>query len=69
MRKSNGKWIITPISNNQVNVTYYLQIEPEGAAPAWLINMIVSDGPMQSFKKLKMQLQKPAYKNAVSPFK
>ncbi|MDB5157093.1 MAG: lipid-binding protein [Mucilaginibacter sp.] len=69
VRKSNGKWIITPMSNNQVNVTYYLQIEPDGAAPAWLINMMVSDGPMQSFKKLKLQLQKPAYKNAVSPFK
>jgi ribosome-associated toxin RatA of RatAB toxin-antitoxin module len=69
VKKSNGKWVLTPVGNDKVNVTYYLQIEPDGAAPAWLINMFVSDGPMQSFKKLKTQLQKPAYKNPALPFK
>ncbi|NNU34863.1 hypothetical protein HK413_13880 [Mucilaginibacter sp. S1162] len=29
----------------------------------WLINMFLSDGPVESFKKLKLQVQKPAYKN------
>jgi hypothetical protein len=69
VRKSNGKWVLAPVGNNQVNVTYYLQIEPDGGAPAWLINLFISDGPIQSFKKLKQQVQKPAYKNASLPFK
>jgi hypothetical protein len=69
VRKSNGKWVLTPIGNNQTQVTYYLQIEPDGGAPAWLINLFISDGPMQSFKKLKQQVQKPAYKSAALPFK
>ncbi|MCC8423736.1 START domain-containing protein [Mucilaginibacter sp. UR6-11] len=64
VRKSNGKWVLTPVGNNQASVTYYLQIEPDGGAPAWLINLFISDGPMQSFKKIKQQVQKPAYKNA-----
>ena len=69
VKKSNGKWVLTPVGNDKVNVTYYLQIEPDGGAPAWLINMFISDGPMQSFKKLKVQLQKAAYRNPVLPFK
>jgi hypothetical protein len=69
IRKSNGKWVLKPLGTTQVNVTYYLQIEPDGGAPAWLINLFISDGPMQSFKKLKLQVQKAAYKNASQPFK
>jgi hypothetical protein len=68
VKKSIGKWVLTPVGNNQTNITYYLQIEPDGGAPAWLINMFLSDGPMQSFKKLKVQIQKPAYKNSLLPF-
>jgi hypothetical protein len=63
IKKSIGKWVMTPVGNNQTNITYYLQIEPDGGAPAWLINMFLSDGPVESFKKLKLQVQKPAYKN------
>lgn len=69
VRKSSGKWVLTPVGTNQAQVTYYLQIEPDGGAPAWLINLFISDGPMQSFKKLKQQVQKPAYKSPALPFK
>jgi hypothetical protein len=30
--------------------------------------MFATEGPMQIFKNLKTELQKPAYKNAVLPF-
>jgi hypothetical protein len=69
VHKSNGKWVLTPVGTNQTSVTYYLQIEPDGGAPTWLINLFISDGPMQSFKKLKLQVQKPAYKNPQLSFK
>jgi hypothetical protein len=69
VKKSSGKWVLAPTGNNQTQVTYYLQIEPDGEAPAWLINLFIADGPMQSLKKLKVQVQKPAYKNSGLPFK
>jgi hypothetical protein len=69
IRKSVGKWVLAPVGSNQTNVTYYLQIEPDGGAPAWLINLFLSDGPVQSFKKLKVQVQKPAYKSVSLIFK
>jgi hypothetical protein len=69
IKKSIGKWVMTPVGNNQTSIAYYLQIEPDGGAPAWLINMFLSDGPMQTFKNLKVQVQKPAYKNVPQLFR
>jgi hypothetical protein len=69
IKKSIGKWVLTPVGNNQTSIAYYLQIEPDGGAPAWLINMFLSDGPMQSFKNLKVQVQKTAYRNVPQLFK
>jgi hypothetical protein len=61
---SKGKWIITP-EGDQAKVVYYLQIDAGGDAPSWLVNLFITDGPLQSFKKLRQQLQKAEYKNAV----
>ncbi|MDR6941197.1 START domain-containing protein [Mucilaginibacter pocheonensis] len=58
-----GKWIITPVDNNHVKIEYTLHLDAGGSVPAWLLNMFITQGPTESFKKLKVQLQKPAYKN------
>lgn len=63
-----GKWVLTPTTDNHVKVVYTLQVDPGGAIPAWLVNMFAAEGPTQSFKGLKLQLQKPAYQHAVLPF-
>jgi hypothetical protein len=63
-----GKWVITPVAENRTHVVYTLQVDPAGAIPAWLVNMFAAEGPTQSFKKLRLQLQKPAYRDAVLPF-
>jgi hypothetical protein len=59
-----GKWIITPADSGQVKVEYTLHLDPGGSVPAWLLNMFITQGPTESFKKLKVQLQKNTYKNA-----
>lgn len=65
---STGKWVLTPTANNHVKVIYTLQVDPGGNIPAWLVNMFAAEGPTQSFKALKLQLQKPAYQHAALPF-
>jgi hypothetical protein len=65
---SGSQWIITPSENGEIKVKYTLHVDPGGALPAWLINMFAAQGPMQIFKKLKLQMEKPVYKNAVLPF-
>ncbi len=60
---SKGKWVITPVHKHRVKIVYTLHADPGGSIPGWLSNMFVTQGPSESFKKLKLQLQKPAYKN------
>jgi len=65
---SKGKWIITPLQNNEVKVEYTLSVDPAGSIPAWVVNLVSSEGPIESFKALKLQLKKTEYKNASLPF-
>jgi len=65
---SGSQWEITPLSNDEIRVIYTLHVDPGGALPAWLINMFATEAPMQIFKNLKTELQKPVYKNTTLPF-
>lgn len=66
--RSSGKWIITPLPNRSVRIDYTLETDPGGSIPAWLVNLFVTKGPLETFRKLKLQVQKPAYKNVRLPF-
>ncbi|MES2276507.1 MAG: START domain-containing protein [Bacteroidota bacterium] len=68
IERSIGKWVIAPLAGGRVHVTYTLQVDPGGIIPAWLVNMVAGEGPTQSFKKLRLQLQKPAYRDVSLSF-
>jgi hypothetical protein len=63
INNSIGRWIITPVGPNRVRVDYSLHVDPAGSLPSWLVNMFATDAPMQIFRNLKTELQKPVYKN------
>jgi len=63
-----GKWVITPLGPDQINVEYSIHVDPGGTLPAWLVNIFATDAPLQIFRSLKKQLQKPAYKNIALAF-
>jgi hypothetical protein len=65
---SKGKWVITPTGNGQVNVEYCIHLDPGGTLPSWLINMFATQGPMNIFRNIKVELQKPAYRNSEIAF-
>lgn len=65
---SNGQWLLSPLGKDKIKVVYTLHADPGGSLPAWLINLFVTEGPLQSFRKLKVVLQKPVYKNAKLDF-
>ncbi len=66
--RADGKWVITPIKKDHIRVEYTLRMDPGGDIPAWLFNLFVTKGPVESFENLKVQLQKPDYVNARFPF-
>jgi len=59
-----GNWVITPVAKGQVRAEYTLQVDPMGTIPAWLINMFATKGPMETFRDLKVHVQKEEYKKA-----
>lgn len=61
MLRSSGKWIIIPKEKNLMSVEYILQADPAGTLPAWVTNLFDSKGPYETFKKLRLQVQKPNY--------
>jgi len=61
VRHSEGKWVITPLAKGRIKVEYTLNMDPGGNIPAWLVNMFATKGPSESFRKLKVQLMKPAF--------
>lgn len=66
--QSSSKWLIEPLPNNQVKIEYTLQVDPGGTVPAWLINLFATKGPFESFKSLREQVKKPAYKKVQLAF-
>lgn len=65
---SDGKWVITPDGPGQVKVVYSIHVDPGGDLPSWLVNMFASQGPLQIFRNLKLELQKPEYQNSTLAF-
>ncbi len=66
--RSDSKWVIEPLPNNQVKIEYILQADPGGTVPAWLINMFATKGPYESFRNLREQVKKPIYQQAKLAF-
>lgn len=59
-----GNWTITPVSKNLTRAEYILEVDPMGSIPAWLINLFATKGPSETFRKLKVHVQKEVYKGA-----
>jgi hypothetical protein len=68
IQRSSGRWTISPVGNGMVRVEYILQIDPGGSLPASIVNMFSYNGPFQSFKNLRLQVNKPEYAKAQLPF-
>lgn len=54
---SRAEWIVKEISPGKMQIQYNIQIDPGGAVPAWLVNMVAAQAPYQSFKNLKKRLE------------
>lgn len=48
-----GQWLISPVDDNNCEVTYQFIADPEGSLPAWVINIFIVDGPYQTLLNLE----------------
>ena len=64
MTKADIHWSFTPLGNGRVKLDYYLNSDPGGSIPAWMINLAADQGPLLTMVKFKEELEKAKYKNA-----
>jgi hypothetical protein len=52
-----GNWTVQDAGPNKIHVRYFLDIDPGGAIPAWIINLFITKGPYETFIGLANQLK------------
>jgi len=54
---SSSQWIVTETTKDKLNVKYAIQIDPGGNVPAWIVNWVCANAPLQSFQAIKKRLE------------
>jgi hypothetical protein len=55
--RSKEVWEITSLTDKKIKISYYLQVDPGGSLPPFLVNLFVTKGPYETFENLKQLLQ------------
>ena len=58
-----SQWTFTPIAPGKVRMEYHLKSDPGGYVPAWLVNMALDQGPIETINRFRTRLQLDKYKN------
>lgn len=66
--KAELRWSFTPIGNGKIRIDYYLNSDPGGNIPAWMVNFAADQGPLQTMIKFKEEIGKEKYRNAKLAF-
>lgn len=59
-----SQWILNPLGNGEVHMSFELSIDIGGKIPVWFINMAVAKGPFHTMEGLIEQLKKSCYKDS-----
>lgn len=68
IKKADLRWSFTPLPSGKVRVEYYLNSDPGGSIPAWMVNLAADQGPLQTMVKFKEEIAKDKYQNAQLAF-
>lgn len=52
-----ANWQFHEVANNQLTAEYYLDLDPGGSLPTWVINMFIAKGPYETFMQLRQMLK------------
>ena len=50
--ESFSRMTLTPIGNSKLKAEYFIQVDPGGSMPAWVVNMVSTQAPYETFKNL-----------------
>jgi len=63
IKKLYSKWELVPKENGTIDLTFYMWVDLGGGIPAWLLNLVVTEGPYDTVRKYILEVQKAKYKN------
>ena len=63
VKRSSAHWDVTAAGKDMVRIIYTVSFDPAGSVPAWLTNMFVVKGPLQTFRELKARVGSPEYRD------
>ncbi len=50
-------WTMTPEADGMIHLTLEGSVDPGGNIPAWLVNMVISDTPLNIIKKVRAKVE------------
>ena len=68
IEQATSEWHFTPLDSGEVRVESYAHIDPNGAMPAWLTNILMVDSPYKTMKNMREIVQAGGYTNAQVAF-
>jgi len=58
---SSSTMIMNPLDTNLIEVDYTILVDPGGSLPVWVVNLVSTQGPYETFKRLKDNLENKLY--------
>jgi hypothetical protein len=52
------KWVMEPDGTDKVHIVLEGSVDPGGAIPAWIVNMAITDTPLNIIRKVREQVSK-----------
>lgn len=52
------QWVMVPDGPDTVDVTLEGSVDPAGAIPSWIVNMVITDTPLNVMTKVREQVEK-----------
>ena len=64
MPVAEGRWLFRPTDPTSVEITYEYMADPGGKIPDWVLDLLVLEGPIATFREMREMLLKPEYRSA-----
>jgi len=64
IREARGTYLLQPLGEGRLQLTWQQYIDPAGALPAWLVNRLLTDIPFRSLDALRDLVRQPPYAGA-----
>jgi len=52
------KWVMEPVGEDKVHIVLEGSVDPGGAIPSWIVNMAITDTPLNIIRKVREQVSK-----------